>query len=344
MIPAMVSELSALSARLGKDPLLVQGAGGNTSVKIGGELWVKGSGKWLARADAEPCFVPLDLGGVRGRIAAGEAEPALPEKIGYPEVDPALRPSIETTLHALMPHLVVVHVHGVNTVAAAVRAGGAAALEGGLDGLAWAWVDYRRPGLPLTRAVAERLSENPDVLILGNHGLVVGAADCAAAEALVDDVESRLQSPVRTAPTPDLARLNALAEGAPYRLPKHADVHGIATDPVQLKLALGGSLYPDHVVFLGPGVMVLEQDETVAERAATCADAPPAMLLAAGAGVLVRDDLTAGAEEMVLALARVLERIDPQVETAYLSAAQEAELLGWDAEKHRQQMDRERSR
>jgi rhamnose utilization protein RhaD (predicted bifunctional aldolase and dehydrogenase) len=218
MIPAMVSELSALSARLGKDPLLVQGAGGNTSVKIGGELWVKGSGKWLARADAEPCFVPLDLGGVRGRIAAGEAEPAL-------------RPSIETTLHALMPHLVVVHVHGVNTVAAAVRAGGAAALEGGLDGLAWAWVDYRRPGLPLTRAVAERLSENPDVLILGNHGLVVGAADCAAAEALVDDVESRLQSPVRTAPTPDLARLNALAEGAPYRLPKHADVHGIATDP-----------------------------------------------------------------------------------------------------------------
>jgi rhamnose utilization protein RhaD (predicted bifunctional aldolase and dehydrogenase) len=90
--------------------------------------------------------------------------------------------------------------------------------------------------------------------------------------------------------------------------------------------------------------MVLEQDETVAERAATCADAPPAMLLAAGAGVLVRDDLTAGAEEMVLALARVLERIDPQVETAYLSAAQEAELLGWDAEKHRQQMDRERSR
>lgn len=37
-----------LSARVGADPDLVQGAGGNTSIKEGGTLWIKASGLWLA--------------------------------------------------------------------------------------------------------------------------------------------------------------------------------------------------------------------------------------------------------------------------------------------------------
>jgi rhamnose utilization protein RhaD (predicted bifunctional aldolase and dehydrogenase) len=49
-----LQELVRLSARLGADPRLIQGAGGNTSIKTGNTLWVKASGKWLAaqaRAD-----------------------------------------------------------------------------------------------------------------------------------------------------------------------------------------------------------------------------------------------------------------------------------------------------
>ena len=39
-----------LSADLGRNPLLVQGAGGNTSIKEDGLLWVKASGTWLSEA------------------------------------------------------------------------------------------------------------------------------------------------------------------------------------------------------------------------------------------------------------------------------------------------------
>ena len=117
-----------------------------------------------------------------------------------PVADPAatLRPSIETSLHALLPHRVVLHVHAVNTIAWASCLGVDKEMAERLEGLAWARVPYRRPGLPLSQVVAETLAQRrPDVLILGNHGLLVGAADCAAAEALVHEVERRLYLPVR---------------------------------------------------------------------------------------------------------------------------------------------------
>ena len=39
-----------LSADSNRNPLLVQGAGGNTSIKEDGLLWVKASGTWLSEA------------------------------------------------------------------------------------------------------------------------------------------------------------------------------------------------------------------------------------------------------------------------------------------------------
>ena len=49
-----------LSQRLGSDPLLVQGPGGNTSVKIDGTMWIKASGTELADALTGNIFVAVD--------------------------------------------------------------------------------------------------------------------------------------------------------------------------------------------------------------------------------------------------------------------------------------------
>jgi len=49
--PALLTPaFRALSARLGQDPLQVQGPGGNTSVKSGDVMWIKASGTELADA------------------------------------------------------------------------------------------------------------------------------------------------------------------------------------------------------------------------------------------------------------------------------------------------------
>src|SRR5262249_11654622 len=186
--PKILNELRRMSARVGKNILLTQAAGGNSSVKDGDMLWVKASGTWLADAEDKDIFVPISLLGGRAALASGTEQ--MPLAPGH--VKSALRASIETSLHALMPHPVVLHVHSVNTIAWSVRTDGGDELVARLRGLAWHRLDYHHPGLPLARAVSESLAQRAaDVLILGNHGLVVGAATCDAAEALVMEVERR---------------------------------------------------------------------------------------------------------------------------------------------------------
>ena len=153
---AAPAELIAFSARLGCDETLVQGGGGNTSLKSGNDFWVKASGTWLAQAETRDVFVRLPLARVRTLMAGADAEPALAALAG-PD---GLRPSIETSLHALLPHAVVAHVHSVNAIAWAVRPDAEQALARALEGLSWAWVPYRRPGLPLTDAIRAAVLED----------------------------------------------------------------------------------------------------------------------------------------------------------------------------------------
>ncbi|HKP23954.1 MAG TPA: class II aldolase/adducin family protein, partial [Dongiaceae bacterium] len=282
MHPAELQYLKEVSARVGRDMTLVQGAGGNTSVKEGDVLWVKASGAWLSEADKREIFVPVDLPGALRALGQGI------EKM--PVADPAakLRPSIETSLHALLPHRVVLHVHAVNTIAWASCIGVEQELAQRLERLAWARVPYRRPGLPLSQVVAETLAQRkPDVLILGNHGLLVGAGDCAAAEALVHEVERCLHLSVRPAPAGDRAALEALCRGTDYRPASDEGCHRLATDPHSLAIVTKGSLYPDHVVFLGPAMRALSASERIADVIAANAAAglpPPVALLAPGGG------------------------------------------------------------
>jgi rhamnose utilization protein RhaD (predicted bifunctional aldolase and dehydrogenase) len=98
----------AASAELGGDPLLVQAAGGNTSLKSGDVLWVKASGTWLADAGTKPIMMKLRLGALRAALSGAAAERAEAFVIPDPVVS-GLRPSIESTLHAALDHRVVIH-------------------------------------------------------------------------------------------------------------------------------------------------------------------------------------------------------------------------------------------
>lgn len=99
-------------ARIGRDRLLVQGAGGNVSYKSNGALWIKASGTWLADAASQEIFVPVDLAHLQSAIARDDFEVSPISR----DVDARLRPSIETLLHALLPHAVVAHLHEINAL------------------------------------------------------------------------------------------------------------------------------------------------------------------------------------------------------------------------------------
>src|SRR5574337_96229 len=335
--------LLELSARLGADPLLSQAVGGNTSIKRDGVMWIKASGTLLADALAKDIMTPVLLEPLRQAIA--DNDPRAASAIDFIDRNLnsfGLRPSIETSMHAVTPWPVVVHIHCVNTIALAVRSDAEALARErlpALDDLATPFVPYRKPGLPLAKAITERLTHRTNVIVLGNHGLVVAGETVAEVADRVDLVHSAFAAPARSAPSADLRKLRSIAEGSDYRLPEDSAAHAIALDPTNLAIARRGSLYPDHVVFLGPGLLEATVEngrlQPSAERAR-----PPLFLALPGLGVLLHRSVLKGADAMARCLADVVARIPEDAAIRVLTAKDEQELINWEAERYRQSLAR----
>ena len=336
-------EFARMSARIGQDELLVQGPGGNTSIKDADELWVKASGVWLAEALERRVFVPLS----RSALAEARARDyaIAPEAVIGSRNPGKLRPSIETALHELMPHAVVVHAHAANAMAMAIRGDGEREAGRRLAGLRWAWIGYHQPGAALARAVDAALEQTPaDIILLQNHGLVVGADTPAEAEALLSEVERRLAVEPRSWPAPDTAALASLADDV---FEPHDGASALAGDVDAVALLTGQALVPDQVVFLGGAVPVLPLDMGARKLASEIEERTgvlPALLLVPGHGALAARSRSAGAESLIRGLVEIARRIPRGSSVTGLSPDDVATLLGWDAEHHRQAMDRARAR
>lgn len=339
--PKDLADLKDLSVRMGGNPLLIQASGGNTSLKEAGVLWVKASGKSLINALKEELFLPLDLDQVLAEVH-NPADGSTPLKSLSGSL---LRPSIETTLHALMPHRVVLHSHSVDVIAQTLQVDGQKQLGEKLEGLAWHWVPYCRPGKPLMRAIATALkTRQADVLVLANHGLVVGGDTPQAAEALQTEVVQRLQISRREYPQPDLRSLYHLIEQLPeLRLPAINMVHALATDSWSFNLAQRNPAYPDHVVFCGVRPFVVYGVENILKSVTALVNEwgqDVTYILIPGIGVILLQAATQATEAMLQAQAEVLLRIPEGAEVNFLSDSQCAELINWDAEKYRKALER----
>jgi len=326
---AELTPLRQLTARIGSDPLLTHASTGNSSMKLEGVLWIKESGKWMANAIREDILIPLDLAEVKERVKQ--------------KVDPAEQyngASIETAMHAMLPHRVVLHVHCVNTIAWAIRKDAPVQLAYQLGGLRWQWISYVPSGLPLAREIERVLSVRPDtdVLILGNHGLVVGGDDCAAVEDLLFQVQQRLTICPRKAGPTDRAALAAIADGSSWDLPEDDEVHALATDAISRGVLSGGLLYPCQSIFSSSTSPRLF-------RSVPCPDprdqwesrfCTRPFLIIEGFGVLVRRTITPAQRAMMSGLARVIQRIsssapiryltDEEVENSFMIASRYREL------------------
>lgn len=318
--------LRRLSAKVGADPLLVQAAGGNTSIKQDGVMWIKASGTWLKDALAKDIFVPLDLPRLAAALAADDPACESCTDFVKQEINPrGLRPSIETSVHGLMPQTVVVHVHCVNTIALAIRADAEAVLAHRLKAFNWAFVPYARPGLMLSRAINKALRPGVDVLILGNHGLAVAADTVADAETLMNRVVAALAAPLRDFGAAGTTRLKVIAEGSDYRLPDDPECHAIALNDQARTAACANVYYPDHVVFLSTAI-----PDTTASGAVAVA--------LPGLGVLVHKTAKPSVEPMLRCAGDVFRRVPEGTDLKALTAVEIDQLLNWDAEKYRQTM------
>ena len=192
----LLDSIVHLSRRIGEDPRLVQPGGGNTSIKAEGVLLVKGSGTDLRTI--EPAgFTRLDLPRLETlREAERMSDAEMMRFMSACMLEEGPAPSVETPLHALLPHRVIAHTHDVATMSLTNVADGTAErlVEELFEG-AIVYVPYVRPGFPLARAVAElapRIPPHAHGLALAHHGLVVWGDEAAACQHRLLDIVARI--------------------------------------------------------------------------------------------------------------------------------------------------------
>jgi rhamnose utilization protein RhaD (predicted bifunctional aldolase and dehydrogenase)/NAD(P)-dependent dehydrogenase (short-subunit alcohol dehydrogenase family) len=170
------------SRLLGNDPQLVLHGGGNTSVKtvmtdtMGDAvdvLCVKGSG-W-DMGDIEPAGLPAVRLGPLQRMSSlkklSDEDMVNAQRTNLLD-STAPNPSVETLLHAFLPHKFIDHTHS-NAVLALTDQPNGDALCRETFGPKFGYVPYIMPGFDLSKKALEVFNEDPDVegLILLKHGI-----------------------------------------------------------------------------------------------------------------------------------------------------------------------------
>ena len=185
---------------LGGDPQLVLHGGGNTSVKtrskdILGEEWdvlcVKGSGWDMSVIEPQglPAVKLETLLKARNLDALSDEDMVALQRSNL--MDPSSpNPSVETLLHAFLPHKFVDHTHST-AVLALVDQENSEALIKQVYGTRMGFVPYIPPGFELAKVAGEVYDRDPSVegLILDKHGIFTfGASAREAYERMINAV------------------------------------------------------------------------------------------------------------------------------------------------------------
>jgi len=284
---------------LGREPRLVLHGGGNTSVKAQVKdlldeeveaLCVKGSG-W-DMASIEPAGMPAvrlaALRKLRSRSAMPDGEMVRLQRAAL--IDPqSPNPSVETLLHAFIPHKFVDHTHAT-AVLSLIDQAESEALCAETFGDRLGFVPYVMPGFALAKKAAEIFEKAPAVegLILDKHGVFTFGNDAREAyERMIEFVtlaEELLRKkgnaklpgaklPDRIASLSDVAPIirgvctlrDASGEGAHKRLVLDFRSNDTILNYVNGKdvkrYARAGVITPDHVIRTKPSPLVLPAPE-----------------------------------------------------------------------------------
>ena len=281
-----LTELIEMSHAVGQDPWLIQGGGGNTSVKTtdGAYMVIKASGtalKDMTRRRGWRRLDPAAVGTVledRGlaRKAVYERERIIAQRLNEAcrdRVTGSVRPSVEAHLHALLDRCVI-HLHPVAVGAYVSSRQGQARLSVlfGDDTPPPLWVPYTDPGFSLGRRMARQVAQyqrrygcKPTVVFLDRHGLLVAGQTAGQTLRKVRQVIGRCRRDVawprlRT-PTGDpqaivaaqRAITAALREVTQVRIPVRHIPHRIVTAFLARsdasKLLATRTVMPDEVVY-----------------------------------------------------------------------------------------------
>ena len=210
--------------RVGQDFSLVQGLGGNCSVKSLDTMFVKSSGRRMREADRGAFFHEVRLTS-DGNFADDVSSAGT-------------TPSIEVFLHASIPEKYVLHLHSTSAIAALMQIDDSDSNYEILESHGIASLPYLRPGKDLLRGLNQQSSDARSGLLLANHGLVISDNTVRGLKEKLIKIEEVLQGKMVT-----------LGHASATRLGKEFSVDEAKT--IRWHMAHNWRVTPDHIVFLG---------------------------------------------------------------------------------------------
>ena len=326
-------ELRVYTSRLlGRDKTLVLHGGGNTSVKLVeanlfGEdenvLYIKGSGWDLETMEAAG-FAPVQLDYLQrlARLESLSDTQMVNQLATHLLRSSAPAPSVETILHACLPHKYVDHTHADAVLAITNTPEGERRVRE-LYGDTVVVIPYAMPGFDLAKLCAKeyprQAGPNTIGMVLMNHGIfsfgdsaklsyermiaLVGRAEDYLKRERAWDIAARAAAPARIDMLQQarLRRALSAAAGAPMIMATHADAEALAFAQREDLEALSqqGPVTPDHIIrtkrvpMLGTDVdayargykAYFDEHAPQAREAKTMLDPAPRMVLAAHFGL-----------------------------------------------------------
>ena len=249
----MKIELSKFCSEIGKNPLMVQGAGGNASYKSESNIWIKASGTKLKDAKKKEIFIQLNLGSLNTNDVN-----AILKYCNQASLNNDPKPSIELPLHILMKQKIVIHLHEVEALSYLVKSDGIERLKKIFrQKNNFGFINYFTPGAPLAIGISKLINANKDidVIFMMNHGIIIAGNS-------IEDINTKLEYILSSIRVTKLLKTNNNPEHSKYDLDqlqlygyKQIDtkiLNELATNSFLYSCVKSNwSLYPDHVVFLG---------------------------------------------------------------------------------------------
>lgn len=289
-----LKRLVEISNFYGKNPELVLAGGGNTSYKDENHLYIKGSGTSLETI-SEQGFVKMsrkklsDMWVAEYPANTAEREHMVLELLSDAKEkgEESKRPSVETSLHDLLPQKYVVHLHPaiVNGMGCSIN-GEKIAKE--LFGDEMLWIPPVEPGWVLATTIKKYLDEYTkkhgvcSIIMLENHGIFVADDDPEVIKHKYDKILSKLKSMVRE---PDFSEVEFDKERAALTAPvirtllgsfseeendlksivvfkTNKQIMGFVKDEESFK-PLSKSYTPDHIVYCRAIPLFVKNNEDI---------------------------------------------------------------------------------
>lgn len=205
-----LKDLIQISHFYGKNRDFVLRGGGNTSVKDEQKLYVKASGSDLAEID-ESGFICLNRGALRKILKKTYNEdPVIREEEvktdllkSREDISKDQRPSSETLIHELLPYRFVVHLHPwfINSLLCSKEAR-VKTFE--IFGDSVLFLPYAEPGYMLAKIIENKFNKHakkkapiPEIILVENHGVFVGADTTAEIKQLYDNLNNKLKQHIK---------------------------------------------------------------------------------------------------------------------------------------------------